>query len=210
MKVEKIIKRDYYRLNICRSDQNTSFVEITISSPNYITNLVVSLIKIAISNFILRYLMKNYVTQYSYDYKWQLLFLLSAVLFFKNPVIEKITIIKNYGLQITNYDGLIILPHNINEKLFSKNEFIAREDIIDIIINEAFYKWFQVLFYLCIIIKDTKELKLMFPGHIKLLLEDQKTIYNVSRNYLFSEEDLRRMKLKNKLKNVVNLEESAK
>lgn len=197
--MQELIGRDSYQLSISADANNESFVEVAISSPNFAASWISNMIKVVVSNLVLRHIMLTFITRYEYNYKWQLGFLILTIWVFKNPAVEKVTVIRNYGIQMTSYDGLIILPHNINMKLFSKNQFIPREHIIDIIINEAFYKWFQVLFYLCIVIKDSKELKLMFPGHIRLHLEDQKVIYNICRKYLYTEEDLKRLKLKNKM-----------
>lgn len=112
-----------------------------------------------------------------------------SVIIFKRSKIEQITVIKDYGIQLTHWDGYIIFPFGLNKKLTQMREFISRNKIVDVVINEGFYQWYQVIFYLCIMIRNETKLKIMFPGHIKMKLEDEKLIYQLCQRYLYTTED---------------------
>lgn len=103
----------------------------------------------------------------------------------KNPTIEQVSVFKNYGVQISKFSGYSVLPNFLNNLLFSPNDmFIPRDTIADIIINEGFVRECQVIFYLAIIVKGEDKLTLMF-SRSRPRLEDQKKIYNLTRNCLF-------------------------
>lgn len=93
-------------------------------------------------------------------------FFLSSLLL-RRPPIESLVVYRNYGVQVTTVRGFLLLPDQLNIKWLAQSQFIPRDEIVDIVINEGFCRGFQVIFYLAVIIRDSKKLKLLFPVCIK-------------------------------------------
>lgn len=90
---------------------------------------------------------------------------------------ESVTVFQDYGVQISHFNGYVVLPRRWNEKWFSKIVFYPRDKIVDVIINEGF-EGSSVVFYLCLIVKGASKLTLLFP-RTKPRLVDQKLIYQM-------------------------------
>ncbi|CAL9729999.1 phosphatidylinositol N-acetylglucosaminyltransferase subunit Gpi15p [Monosporozyma unispora] len=184
------IRRSQYEIFIEEECQNETFVEITISPSNYSRKIILNWVTVFIINYLLqsKLLLKfDVLNEYR---KWVRIgvFVLSVFLI-KSPKVEQITVIKDYGIQLSHWNGYIIFPYKMNKHLTQMREFISRDKIVDVIINEGFYQWYQVIFYLCIITRNEKKLKIMFPGHIKMKLEDEKLIYQLCQRYLYLKKD---------------------
>ncbi|CAI4051937.1 hypothetical protein SUVZ_14G2810 [Saccharomyces uvarum] len=91
------------------------------------------------------------------------LFALSTVMFMREPSVETVTIFKGTGLQLSRVRGIVVFPKKWNRRLFEQVEFISNDRIIDVVINEGFYRGFQS----------------NLPN-----IDDQRLIYNISRKYL--------------------------
>ncbi|QLL31476.1 hypothetical protein HG536_0B03390 [Torulaspora globosa] len=87
----------------------------------------------------------------------------SSLLILRRPPVESFTVYRNYGLQVTKVKGLLILPDAWNRRWMAQGKFIPRDQILDIVINEGFVRGFQVVFYLAVIVKESKRLELLFP-----------------------------------------------
>lgn len=87
---------------------------------------------------------------------------LSTLVFLRKPPIESFAVFRNYGVQLTVVKGLLLLPDKWNRRLMARSQFIPRDEIVDIIINEGFFPGFQVIFYMAVIVKESKKLKLLF------------------------------------------------
>lgn len=184
------IRRPSYELHVKEDHLNGTYVEITILSSNYYQAVIMKIILIIGLNYGFAQLPTYEWFPFVEYFKWiSLVFLLLTLVMIRNPRVEQITVINNYGIQLSHWDGYVIFPYVINKRLTQAREFISREKIIDVIINEGFYQWYQVIFYLCIIIRNEKKLKIMFPHHIKMKLEDEKVIYQLCQRYLYTEED---------------------
>ncbi|CAI1688563.1 hypothetical protein SEUBUCD646_0N02770 [Saccharomyces eubayanus] len=103
------------------------------------------------------------------------LFALCTVMFVREPSVETVTIFKGTGLQLSKVNGIVVFPQKWNRRLFERVEFISNDRIIDVVINEGFYRGFQVIFYLAAIVRNASNL----PN-----IDDQRLIYNISRKYL--------------------------
>ena len=91
------------------------------------------------------------------------LFALCTVMFVREPSVETVTIFKGTGLQLSKVNGIDVFPQKWNRRLFERVEFISNDRIIDVVINEGFYRGFQVIFYLAAIVRNASKLKLLFP-----------------------------------------------
>ncbi|KOG97116.1 phosphatidylinositol N-acetylglucosaminyltransferase GPI15 [Saccharomyces eubayanus] len=111
------------------------------------------------------------------------LFALCTVMFVREPSVETVTIFKGTGLQLSRVNGIVVFPQKWNRRLFERVEFISNDRIIDVVINEGFYRGFQVIFYLAAIVRNASKLKLLFPSNLPNI-DDQRLIYNISRKYL--------------------------
>ncbi|ODQ63827.1 hypothetical protein NADFUDRAFT_47647 [Nadsonia fulvescens var. elongata DSM 6958] len=102
----------------------------------------------------------------SWDYLYSLdglkvgvLWLLTILLVLKRWYIEEsFMALQSFGVQLSTSSPFYLIS------LWSKpDHFIPVNDIVDIIIHEGF-KGFQVIYYMAIIVKDQKELTLVFPS----------------------------------------------
>ena len=190
----KEIHRDQYKICIREDLKDGLYVEITVLPSNYKLKTANNFILLGIINTSIYYLI-NYsqtIDLHGYDVSIQLILFLVTLFLIRSPQVEQVTVIKDYGIQLTKWDGFVILPYAINKRLTQQREFISREKILDVIINEGFYKWYQVIFYLCIMVRNERKLKLMFHYYIKMKLEDEKLIYRLCQRYLYTEEDKRK------------------
>lgn len=87
-------------------------------------------------------------------------FLLSLI--FRRPTMETLTVLANYGVQIRKVRGLAFLPRSFNRHWFAETEFIPRDQVVDVVINEGFVRGFQVIFYLAVLVKESTKLRLLF------------------------------------------------
>lgn len=85
-----------------------------------------------------------------------------SLLILRRPTVESFTVYRDYGVQVTKVKGLLIFPDGWNNRWVAQSKFIPRDQIVDIVINEGFVRGFQVIFYLAVIVKDSKKLELLF------------------------------------------------
>lgn len=190
----RAIERDQYTIYIRQDLKDELYAEITVLPNNYKLRIIKNGILLTFINVIISYLIHHSQTidLDRYNIWFQVLLFLITSILIRSPPVEQVTIIKDYGIQLANWDGFIVLPYGINKWLTQQREFISREKIVDVIINEGFYNWYQVIFYLCIIVRNEKKLKLVFPHYIKMKLDDKRLIYQLCQKYLYTEEDKRR------------------
>lgn len=183
-------KRKKYTIEIER-ELNDNYVRVTIT-PN-------GLRKKQLFNCILIILVNGWISMTRYNSHFEkfgkyiplvrsLIFFISCTIL-KNPTIETLMIFKNYGIQTLESSGYSILPNRLNKIICTpKSVFVPRDAIVDIIINEAFVRECQVIFYLAVIVKGEDKLKLLFAKNRPRLV-DQKVIYNLSRGCLYLQKD---------------------
>ena len=159
----KKIDRERYFLEINEST-NKKFVTFKLIPKSYtknvILNLIFSFIIITIGCY---YVIFNFHFSQQVQVLSMLLLFVTTNMVIKAPRIDSFTIIKEYGIQLSQITGWNIFPYSVNKKYFAENEFIPRGKIVDIIINEGFQPGFQVVFYLALIVNESKKLQLLFP-----------------------------------------------
>lgn len=180
-------KRKKYTIEIER-ERNDNYVRVTIT-PN-------GLRKKQLVNCVLMILFNSWISMARYNLYFEnfgkysplvrlLIFFISCSIL-KNPTVETLMIFKNYGLQTLESNGYSILPNRLNKIISTpKSIFVPRDTIVDVIINEAFVRECQVIFYLAVIVKGEDKLKLLFAKN-RPRLADQRVIYNISRSCLYS------------------------
>lgn len=184
------IQRSNYELHIEEDSRDQTFLEITVVPRNYDTKVITNILLAGILNYgFYWYIVKPQIYLGKYSFYLQLGVLVASILVIKNPKVEQITVIKDCGIQLSHWNGYMLLPYTIGKQLTRTREFISRDRILDVIINEGFYQWYQVIFYLCIMIRDERKLKIMFPGYIKMKLDDEKLIYQLCQRYLYTRDD---------------------
>ncbi|CCK71621.1 phosphatidylinositol N-acetylglucosaminyltransferase GPI15 KNAG_0H02070 [Huiozyma naganishii CBS 8797] len=193
------IERENYYLYL---EKNDIYACIKVGPRSYWKSILFNGLLLLLLNYGVHHLLLSQKITTGTRWIW-LLTLIGSLTLIQNPAIESITVFQNNGVQLSTVRGYIFLPHWLNERLFSSTEFITQDKIVDLVINEGFYAWFQVMCYLCIIIRGSDKLKRVFLKY-KILLEDQKTIYNVCRECLYSAKDKEKMSLSSKVRAYLN------
>ncbi|CCH59514.1 hypothetical protein TBLA_0B06930 [Henningerozyma blattae CBS 6284] len=189
--IRDAITKEKYQLLIKRT-KDGKYMKCTAIPAHYSMLKYIKLLIICLAIALVRYLM---FAMFSEDYISLKIPLLPILLFIfslfiiRSPSISSITIIHGYGIQISTTCGLLIFPDVWNHKLFQQSDFIPRDVIVDIVINEGFNRSFQVIFYLAIITKNNGKLTLLFPLSMNIRLDDQRMLYNLSRKTLFDPHD---------------------
>ncbi|GCE97465.1 hypothetical protein ZYGM_001434 [Zygosaccharomyces mellis] len=80
----------------------------------------------------------------------------------RKPTIDSVIVIRNYGVQVTKISGIVVCPNSWITPWIEKSNFLPKDSIVDIIINEGFVKNQQVIFYLAILVREAKRLTLLF------------------------------------------------
>lgn len=163
MKPQKsFIKNQRYSISIEKDDKET-FVKFTVIPSSYTLKSAVNfLLLIALNSIVVRsFLEKFELTFYkALMFRMSLFFVTSMML--RKPTIESMTVIRNYGVQMTKMNGLVVCPNSWTEPWIKRSDFLPRDTVVDIIINEGFVKNQQVIFYLAILVKEAKRLTLLF------------------------------------------------
>ncbi|KAG0658648.1 hypothetical protein C6P45_002090 [Maudiozyma exigua] len=179
-------ERKKYTIEIER-EQNDNYIRITIIPNGLRKKQLINCVLIIFFNAWISMARYNpYFEKFGrYSLLARLLILFTSCRILKNPTVETLMIFKNYGIQTLETSGYSILPNSINKRICTpESVFVPRDAIVDIIINEAFVKECQVIFYLAVIVKGEDKLKLLFAKSRPRLV-DQKVIYNLSRNCLY-------------------------
>lgn len=159
----EIMPKKRYEMSI-EEGVNGNFIKFIVTPNGYHRKISINFVIILLSNLISNYLVNRYL---GITGEKKLLFLcttfLTSVFMIRNPTIESFYVLKNYGIQISQTKGIIVFPPFLNAALLEQKQFIPNDMVVDIIINEGFYKGFQVVFYLAVIIKNSKRLQLIFP-----------------------------------------------
>ncbi|CAR27625.1 hypothetical protein ZYGR_0N01070 [Zygosaccharomyces rouxii] len=157
-----VIKDQRYSLSIEKDDRET-FVKFTVIPSSYALKSVV--------NFLLLIVLNSIAMKTCHDklelpfYKAVMLRLAIFVvtsMFLRKPTIESMTVIRNYGVEVTKENGLVVCPNSWIQPWIQRSDFLARDLIVDVIINEGFVKNQQVIFYLAILVREAKRLTLLF------------------------------------------------
>lgn len=146
------------------SNKQCTYKKFTVTPAGYRRSCVTNLILFTIVNAVaFSCIEKNLDLSYSRKRVVCLIFTILSLVWIRNPTIESLSVFKNAGIQVSRTQGCVLLPTSLNIKLFEREEFIPKDRIVDIIINEGFQKGFQVIFYLAVILKDTSKLLVVFP-----------------------------------------------
>lgn len=155
-------RRKRYTLSIDQSD-NESWLKFAVKSNSYSKHVMINLALFILSNCLAMFLIKSKL-----PLKPRVKIAAAAAAFcfslliIRKPPNESLTVFRNYGLQITTVKGLILFPESWNNRWLVQSEFIPRDEIVDVVINEGFCRGFQVIFYLAVIIRESTKLKLLF------------------------------------------------
>ncbi|SCV00914.1 LAME_0G12816g1_1 [Lachancea meyersii CBS 8951] len=145
-------------------NEKRSYRKYTATPRYYNRKCVVNLALFILANAVCFYCTNNYL-------KWttpkksaiEAIFFTALLLIIRNPPVESLRVFRGAGIQVSTMRGCVLLPKALNNKWLEKSYFIPKDNIVDIIINEAFFKGFQVNFYLAVILKDITDLQLVFP-----------------------------------------------
>lgn len=152
-----------YRMLIEQEEKST-FVKFTIIPTSYAIKTIINLFLLIAVN-IISFIAVN--KHFSMDLHKSLTLhsalLVLSTLLFRKPPIETLTVLRNYGIQTSELRGLVICPNVLIKSWLEKTDFIPRDMIVDVIINEGFVRDGQVIFYLAVLVKEAKKLKLLFP-----------------------------------------------
>ncbi|CCF59746.1 hypothetical protein KAFR_0H03360 [Kazachstania africana CBS 2517] len=189
MKDDRVIVRRGYVL-IVNEDADGNYIKFEVQSRSFTVRKYINVAMLILLCSLLHRNMNriSHLLRLPQEYHthFQVISMVLCCLVFKDKTVDSLSIIKNYGIQTTKIGGLSILPYGVNKALFTQHEFIPRYTVVDLVINEGFFKGFQVVFYLAVIIRDINELKLLFMSN-PIKLDDQRLIYQMSRNYLCEE-----------------------
>ncbi|QLQ78990.1 hypothetical protein HG537_0B03370 [Torulaspora globosa] len=144
-------------------DTNQSWLKFTIKPTSTRQQLTVTTIVLIIITISAIWIKKRLSLEQTIGNLLILAVFLFSLLVLRRPTVESFTVYRNYGLQIAKVKGLLILPDAWNHHWMAQSKFIPRDQILDIVINEGFVKGFQVVFYLAVIVKESKKLELLFP-----------------------------------------------
>ncbi|CCD25835.2 phosphatidylinositol N-acetylglucosaminyltransferase GPI15 NDAI_0G00590 [Naumovozyma dairenensis CBS 421] len=181
--ITKRVRKNY--IELIEQNENNDYIKFTVIPRSFSIQRIARIISCIIITFLLYLkLIKRFDLTIMQESLIIIVILVMILSYFKNPRIESFTVLKDNGIQISKIDGYLFLPMKYNEQLCCQNEFFPNDKIIDIIINEGFYPGSQVIFYMAVLIKDYKELKLLFDS-TKIKLDDQIEIYNKSRDCLY-------------------------
>lgn len=153
-------RRRSYEMLINQSN-NGAFYKVLIVPKSYKKKSMINLFALVLLNILSFFLIRRYDLTNREKLATTIFFLISITIF-RKPNLESFTVLRNYGVQITKVRGLLIFPDNWNQYLLENNEFIPRDAIVDIVINEGFVRGFQVIFYMAVIVKESAKLRLLF------------------------------------------------
>lgn len=162
-----IRRRKRYSL-LMEKSQNGSWLKFSVRSKSYNYQVIANFALLLITNCISTALIS---TKLQFDTKVKIaaeaIVFTFSVLIIRKPPVESLIVFRNYGVQITTVRGLLLFSSRWNEQFMLQTQFIPRDQIVDLVINEGFCRGFQVIFYLAVIVKDSKRLKLPFPVCVK-------------------------------------------
>lgn len=153
-------RRRSYEMLINQSN-NGAFYKVLIVPKSYKKKSMINLFALVLLNILSFSLIRKYNLTNSETLATTIFFLVSVTIF-RKPNLESFIVLRNYGVQITKVRGLLMFPDNWNQYLLANNEFIPRDAIVDIVINEGFVRGFQVVFYMAVIVKESAKLRLLF------------------------------------------------
>ncbi|EDO16727.1 hypothetical protein Kpol_1003p32 [Vanderwaltozyma polyspora DSM 70294] len=150
---------------------NKKCIRFTVEPTGYAIKTIKNIFLIILIVYLSLYYSFRYIDLDGY-LKWLYCAFVISIINFKirAPTVSTFTVLKDHGVQISNISGWNCLPFFINKLWFVEYEFIPRNEVVDIIINEGFQPGFQVVFYLALIVKKQEKLKLIFPVCIRNLL----------------------------------------
>ncbi|SCU90905.1 LAMI_0E04038g1_1 [Lachancea mirantina] len=163
------------------SNDTGSFRKFVITPTNYnriwALNLVVFTVVVISAHF--------FICQEFTNGQHQKVFTMVSVLvslaLIRNPPIEFLSIFRSGGIQISAMRGCILFPTWLNFKLLQTDDFLPRDSINDVIINEGFTKGFKVIFYLAVLEKDKSDLKLVFPVCLALIIAKRSRKFSTTK-----------------------------
>lgn len=176
LKVTTKVRRKY-SLSTARSN-NQAWVKFTVRPSSNRTQLIIRTMTFIILNIATVLLIGKQVTWNQFTRKLVML----AVFFFslafsRRPTVESFTVYRDYGVQVTKIKGLLVFPEKWSNRWLAQSKFIPRDQILDIVINEGFVRGFQVVFYLAVIVKESKKLELLFSVCFEALFINPRVNY---------------------------------
>lgn len=158
-----VVKDQRYSLSIEKNNEET-FIKFTVVPNSYTSKSTINLSLVIVLNSVAMKIChdKLKLTPYKTIALLSAIFLIT-LLFMRKPTIESMTVIRNYGVEVTKINGLVICPNSFIQPLLERSDFLARDIIVDIIINEGFVKNQQIIFYLAVLVREAKRLTLLFP-----------------------------------------------
>lgn len=163
MKSQKsLIRNQRYSISI-EKDEGETFVKFTVTPNSYTMISVMNFFMLLVLNGIA---MKTFLEKLELPFykalAFELVIFAITSLILRKPAIDSVTVIRNYGVQVTKISGIVVCPNSWITPWIEKSNFLPRDTIVDIIINEGFVKNQQVIFYLAILVRETKRLTLLF------------------------------------------------
>lgn len=151
-----------YILDITPKDVDKNVTKFTVRErPNafykYKTGLMVAILAVAIGyiNYLVYAKGQRLIFEINKDNGLiAFLFIVALFLYCHQQQEESIVVIKNIGIQLHSQSRWKFLSKH------DKNVFIPLVNIIDLVIHEGFYGYGQVIFYMCILTKNSKTKKI--------------------------------------------------
>lgn len=163
MKSRKSLIKDQRYSILIENDESETFIKFTVVPNSYkLKSTLNFLLLIVLNSIATKTLLEKFELSIYKGITLRLLVCLITCMTFRKPTIETITVIRNYGVQVTKTNGIAILPNSWITPWIERSKFLARDTIVDIIINEGFVKNQQVIFYLAILVKEAERLTLLF------------------------------------------------
>lgn len=156
---------------LVNQSNNGAFYKVLIVPKSYKKKSMTNLLALAFLNALSFFIIRRYTVMIkNRETLAMVAFFLFSTTIFRKPKLESFIVLRNYGVQVTKVRGLVMFPDKWNKYLLADNEFIPRDAIVDIVINEGFVRGFQVIFYLAVIVKESAKLRLLFDVCITLQL----------------------------------------
>ncbi|SCU89781.1 LAFA_0E20846g1_1 [Lachancea sp. 'fantastica'] len=140
-----------------------SYRRYTATTERYYRTCLINLSVFAVANIICFHYTDSYLNLTTYKkIAIKAAFFVALLFLIRDPTIETLQVFRGAGVQVSTLQGCILFPKILNRKWFEHSQFMPKDIVMDIIINEGFTKGFQVIFYL-VILKDSADLQLVFP-----------------------------------------------
>lgn len=159
---ESLIRNQRYSISI-EKDEGETFVKFTVIPNSYTLISVMNFFMLLVLNSIaMRIFLEKLELSVYKALAFRLAIFAITSLVLRKPTIDSVIVIRNYGVQVTKISGIVVCPNSWITPWIEKSNFLPKDSIVDIIINEGFVKNQQVIFYLAILVREAKRLTLLF------------------------------------------------